>query len=179
MRQTARSWQSHRRSGAAVVEVALLMTVFLLFLFGTFEYCRYLLMLHVATNAARDGARFASVNVNNPAFTGTAITTTPYSTGQPAYTVPDITNRVRSRMGGIDTMIENFQVHVFPCNSSLLYDDPPQFVPRTGSRGWNDAQFGERIAVRIRGTYRPVVPNLLMLPTQLPINLTVVMGSEG
>lgn len=179
MRFPSRSAKSPRRSGAAIVEVALLMTVFLLFLFGTFEYCRYLLFLHIATNAARDGVRFAAVNVTNADFMGTTVTASPFSSLRPAFTVPQITTRVQSRMGGLDSMVDNFQVFVFPCDSIALYGDPPAFEPRPGSTGWNNAQFGERIAVRISGTYRTIVPNLLMLPAEIPINLTVVMGSEG
>ena len=72
-----------RRGGATAVEVAVLLIPFFLFLFGTFEYCRYLLVLHTATNAAREGARYASVNVTNPAVTGTQDASAPYSGAAP------------------------------------------------------------------------------------------------
>src|SRR5689334_17002312 len=62
----ARFRRSHRRRGVTVVEGALVLSVFLLLLFGMFEYCRFLLVLHVTNNAAREGARYAVVNVDKP-----------------------------------------------------------------------------------------------------------------
>src|SRR5687768_11098849 len=55
--------KTRARRGATLVEVALTLGLFCLFMFGVFEYGRYLLVLQIATNAARDGARYASVNV--------------------------------------------------------------------------------------------------------------------
>ena len=55
------------RRGAAIVESTLVLSVFLMLLFGMFEYCRFLLVLHVTNNAARDGVRYAAVNVTKPA----------------------------------------------------------------------------------------------------------------
>ena len=49
-----------------LVESALVLGIFLVLLFGIFEYCRFLLVLHVTTNASRDGARYASVNWDKP-----------------------------------------------------------------------------------------------------------------
>lgn len=44
---------------------------------------------------------------------------------------------------------------------------------------WNQAVFTERIAVTIRGNYKPVTPFLLLLPDSFKIEITAVMGSEG
>lgn len=55
-----------RRRGVTIVESALVLSIFLMLLFGIFEYCRFLMVLHVTHNAARDGARYAAVNVNCP-----------------------------------------------------------------------------------------------------------------
>ena len=55
-----------RRPAAALVEAAFVITLFLMFVFGIFEYARYLMFLHVSTNAIRDAARYASVNVDKP-----------------------------------------------------------------------------------------------------------------
>ncbi|MCZ2343206.1 MAG: pilus assembly protein [Bacteroidales bacterium] len=170
---------SRIRRGAAIVEVAVLLTPFFLFLFGIFEYSRYIMVLHTATNAARDGARLASVKVTDSTVTGTTVTSSPYSSGAPAYNVATITNHVLARMGGINSQITGFTVRVFPCNTTTLYDDPPTFTPKPGSTAWNNAGFGERIAVRITGTYHPIVPSFLMLQTNIPIDITVTMGSEG
>ena len=155
------------------------MIPFFLFLFGTFEYCRYLLVLHTATNAAREGARYASVNVTNPDVTGTPVTAAPYSAAAPAFAVPAIVDRVTGRMAGVENQIAGYAVRVFPCDSAQLYADPPGFAPRAGATAWNNASFGERIAVRITGIYEPLLPNFLMMGSQIPIDLTVTMGSEG
>ena len=61
------------RSGATLVETALVLSLLLLFLFGIFEYARYLLVHQLLANAARDGVRYASVNVDKSnAFVTTA-----------------------------------------------------------------------------------------------------------
>lgn len=94
------------RRGATTVEFALVCSVFFLFLFGVFEYCRYLVLLQGVSNAARDAARFASVNVNNLSsgpqpsidFRGTQITdfgypaqgVAGYPSTQPVFTVPAV-----------------------------------------------------------------------------------------
>ena len=46
--------RTHRR-GMTIVETTLALGLFLLLLFGLFEYCRFLMVLHVTNNAARDG----------------------------------------------------------------------------------------------------------------------------
>src|SRR5688500_13708838 len=101
------------RRGVTLVEVALLLTIFLLFLFGVFEYARYLLVLHTTTNAARDGARHAAVRSNSPeAAVYTTITTSPYSASRPGFSVPFVTTYVTERMGGVQGMVEGFTVRV-------------------------------------------------------------------
>jgi hypothetical protein len=71
---------------------------------------------------------------------------------------------------------------------------PPQAVPKSLSATtpadpfndtdpnnppWNAATFSERIAVTVRGTYKPITPVLLLMPSDIPINVTAVTGSEG
>src|SRR5260370_22959096 len=51
----------HRRRGATVVEMAFVLSIALLLLFGILEYARFVFFMHVAQNAAREGARFAVV----------------------------------------------------------------------------------------------------------------------
>src|SRR5690242_13859677 len=84
------------RRGITVVECTLVLSVFLLLLFGIFEYCRFLLVLHVTNNATRDGARYASVLVS--------------STATAATTQTQIINFTTSRMGHVQKNIEGFQV---------------------------------------------------------------------
>lgn len=161
------------RCGALTVEVALVMGIFLMFLFGVFEYCRYLLMTHVAYNAVRDGARYAVVNVDKPSD----FPTVDYNDGSVTYL--SIGNYVDSRMGGVKTMISSYAISVFPCDSAQLSASPPVVAPKPSFTSWNEAQFGERIAVRVTGTYTPALPSLLLMGTSIPLNITVTMGSEG
>ena len=52
-----RAFKSQR--GTTTVEAAIILPVFLMFLFGIFEAGRFLNVRQVMTNAAREGARFA------------------------------------------------------------------------------------------------------------------------
>ncbi len=158
-----------RRAGSATVEAAIVMSVFLLFLFGIFEYCRYLMMIEVTTNAARDGARYAVVNVDK----GSTFDVTDYSAS-----VPSITKYVNNKMAGVNAMIDSYTVTVFACDSDKLALTPPQAVAKSGST-WNQAQFGERIAVKITGNYRTILPSFLLMDAVFPVNVAVTMGSEG
>ena len=56
--------RANRRRGMTLVESTLVLMVFLMLLFGIFEYCRFLMVLHITNNAARDGARYAVVNLD-------------------------------------------------------------------------------------------------------------------
>jgi len=55
----AKRKRSTPRRGAATVETALVLPICLLFLFGILEYGRYIMVLQVTTNAAREGAHYA------------------------------------------------------------------------------------------------------------------------
>ncbi len=57
-----RKQYSDRRSGAVAVETALILSMTILILFGTFEYGRLLMDWNVLNNAAREGCRYALVN---------------------------------------------------------------------------------------------------------------------
>lgn len=187
-----------RRRGSTLVETALVIGIFLLFLFGIFEYCRYLMVLHVANNAARDGARYASVNVNCPSDQIAA-----KKTAIEAYTT--------ARMAGLQKNVIGYQVAVYSCDQSGFASTPPKVVPLSEKdvagnpkstsidpfkaystsgnpiANWNQAAFTERVAVTIKGTYRPIAPlsidigrlKLSIIPDNIPVNVTAVMGSEG
>ncbi len=181
-----------RRRGSTLVESALVIAVFLLVLFGIFEYCRFLMVLHVANNAARDAARYAAVNVS-------------VSSSAVAAKKAAIETYATDRMGGIDRNIQGYQVAVYSCDSSGFASSPPKVVAKSNPAGttvdpfkayssgsnpladWNAATFTERVAVTIKGTYRPIAPlsidigrlKLSIIPDNIPINVTAVMGSEG
>lgn len=183
---------SNRRRGSTLVESALVIAVFLLVLFGIFEYCRFLMVLHVTNNAARDAARYASVNVNCPP-------------DQVAAKRTEIVNYAFSRMGGLEKNLQGCQVAVYACDSSGFATNPPKVVAKSNPTGktvdpfkaynsssnpladWNSAAFTDRVAVQVKGTYRPIAPlsidigrlKLSIIPDNIPVNVTAVMGSEG
>lgn len=194
-----------RRRGMTIVEATLVMSVFLMLLFGLFEYCRFLLVLHITNNAARDGARYAVVNLDKPDnFSVTDFTASK----------PSIANYTTARMGGVWKQINNvdathspngYQVAVYACDQTGLSLGTPVIRPRAASGvapypdpffgttqntdpflagapnavPWRQAAFTERVAVTIRGTYRPFTPAFLFMPSSIPVRITAVMGSEG
>jgi Flp pilus assembly protein TadG len=203
---TART--ARRRGGATVAETALLMSLFLMILFGLFEYARYLFALHVATNACRDAARYASVNVDKR----TDFDYRDQTVG--TRTFPSVWKYTTQRMGGADRMIRNMRVSAFPCDSDALFGTAPSYAPvvtpklppvtvpvtnpyqaptildyQNGTAlspanrvFWNSAAFTERIAVRITGTYEPVLPSFLFMSALAGTDqfvITMLGGSEG
>jgi hypothetical protein len=72
-------------------------------------------------------------------------------------------------------------IEVFPCDQSQLDLPVPVVAPKGGSIGatqWNQASFTERICVRLRGTYRMLVPQFLFTNT-INVNVAAVSASEG
>ena len=64
-RRNRRTNQLRRRSGQALVEFALVLPIFLLLLFGTIDFGRYVYYVQILNNAAREGARYAIVHGGN------------------------------------------------------------------------------------------------------------------
>jgi hypothetical protein len=163
-----------------VVETALVLGVFMVLLFGLFEYCRFLFVLHLTDNAARDGARYAAVRVNCPA-------------DQVVPTRAAVVQYTTDRMGGAQKQIAGFDVAVYPCdpvglaqtppvirskpNGSGAYPDP--FNRAAGDPAWNAVSFPDRVAVTIKGQYKPITPVLLLMPDAIDVYVTAVVGSEG
>lgn len=162
-----------RRGGSTIAESALVLAMFLLFMFGIFEYGRFVFLTQVATNAARAGARYATVNVDKPAT---------FDVTDVSASVPSIKNYVKLQMGGADTMIQGFDVSTFPCNNALLYQDPPVVQAQASYTAWNAASFTQRIGVKIIGNYQPILPVFVFAftsTTVIPLNITACSGSEG
>lgn len=158
-----------RRRAATIVEAAVVLAVVMLLLFGVLEYARYLSVLHVADNAAREGARYAVVNTTDNA------------------TQSQVISVVTSRMAGMDSAIQNYKVNVFTVDMSKIYNTSTNqyLYPTSGpnatqlsNSNWNDAQYGQLIAVQITGTYNPILPSFLQLGS-LPVNVICVMNSEA
>ena len=169
-----------RRRGMTIVESALVLSIFLMLLFGIFEYCRFIMVLHVTHNAARDGARYAAVNVNCPS-------------DQIAIRQAAIVQYTKDRMEGVKNNLTGLDVAVYPCDSAGLALSPPVLRSKSTTGGapypdpfsasaytlWNNAAFTERIAVTVKGQYQPLLPNLMFMSTTVPIYITAVTVSEG
>jgi Flp pilus assembly protein TadG len=190
MRRMTRRRRRRLRSGATLVETALVLSVLLLFLFAIFEYGRYLLVNQMLANAARDGARYAATNVDkSSAFVTTA------ESGRIS-----IKDYVIQECKGADKWVDAFTVDVFPCDDSDTtgaYANPPQIKPKSGwpsTVQWNNASFTDRLAVRITCVYRPVLP-VVWVPqagqsgfkigfygsnsNAVPLTIVAATGSEG
>jgi hypothetical protein len=180
------------RRGGTIVESVLVLSVFLLLLFGMFEYCRFLLVLHVTNNAARDGARYAAVNVDKPDnFPNVNYT------DNAGKVYPSIKEFTRRRMGGAEKQVVGFRVAVYAVDQTGLDLNPPVVRPKTKSTAipaaypnmfatndplavpWNNVPFPERLAVTIDGTYKPLLPTFLLMPATIKINVTSLTSGEG
>jgi Flp pilus assembly protein TadG len=185
--------QRGARRGSAIVETALVLSVFCLMLFGIFEYCRYLFVLHLVENSAREGARYASVNLDKPATFGA----TDYTDGT-GKLYRSVQNYTKDRAKGIQkqfpaTGAGRLQVAVFPVDATGLqlatpiirpkskngstFPDP--FVPDSNTVDWNTASFPDRIAVSIKGTYKTLLPSFIGLPKTIDIKVTAMTSSES
>lgn len=169
---------ARRRRGATTVEFAMVAILLFLLLFGIFEYGRFLFVYHVTTNAARDAARFAVVRTGGGTMPGEAGT----------ITTADVVEVWRSGlfngktygtgMAGAENQITGYTVDVYTVPDADLYATPPNLDP-AGKPSWTEAQFHQQIAVRVSGTYRPVVPNLIGLNKDVPFVVVVLVGSEA
>jgi len=177
---------NRKRSGATTVEFAMVAILLFTMLFGILEYARFLFMYHLATNAARDGARFACVHTNGGTMGADAERGVP---AEPAIiTADDVKELVRTGMFnnarygtgmvGMEGQIEGYTCDVYSVTNTQLTATPPDLDP-SGKPAWNAAGFQDKIAVRVSGTYRPVVPNLIGLSSTIPFTVTVLMSSEA
>ncbi len=159
--------QQPQRRGASTVEMAFVLGIAMLFLFGILEYGRYLMVLHTTNNAAREGVRYAVAHTGDGTTQGQVI------------------GVVNAKMAGVDAQIQGYTVNVFSADPTLIYNSstataiyPPTIQALNGS-SWNSATFGSPIVVQITGTYRPILPSFLLMGNTLPISVTAMMNSEA
>ncbi len=147
-------------------------------LFGIFEYGRLLYVMHMASNSARDTARFAVVSTAGGAMPGEPTTITTANLNQIFLTGQLGTLTVGSGMSGMDQNIQGLTVNIFAVDPVGLNQVPQVIQPMLNS-SWSDASFGQPIAVQVTGTYSPVLPSLLFMSQSVPIQITVMCGSEA
>src|SRR5262245_21699770 len=70
------------RSGATLVETAVVVSIALIFMFAIFEYGRYVMFRQIVENAAREGVRQAVVNTSSQTTTDIEATVTRFLAGQ-------------------------------------------------------------------------------------------------
>jgi Flp pilus assembly protein TadG len=145
-----------KRRGVAAVQAALVLPVVVLFLFGIFEYGRYLMFLQVFTNAAREGAHYALAHTDPITIAGT-------TSGNAN---SDVTNAVNKALAGQQLTNQNVQIYASDSLGNNL-----------GT--WTSGQAGQSVCVRITGNYPVIVPNLLHLASSIPVVAQAVMRSEG
>ena len=125
-----------KRRGTSLVELAVGAVIFTMMMFGILEYCLIVYSTVVVENAAREGARYAVVNVSD------------------ATMVADTQAYVKTLMGGLDT-----KEAPYACNVYMADTSGTQTGVATG------AKFGQYICVDVSVTYVPVTPGLLYLKT--------------
>lgn len=174
--------KQQRRGGATTVEFAVVSIVVFMFLFGIFEYGRFLFVYHVTNNAARDAARFAVVRTGGgtvaPDGTPEPATITTANVQSVATTGMFNGQRYGTGMIGMENSLVGYQVQVYAVPNSDLYSVPANLDP-DGKPAWTEAAFHQKIAVRISGTYQPIVPDLLGLASDIPIVVISLAGSEA
>lgn len=141
------------RRAAALVEFAFIAVVLVLILFGILEYGRFLFMMQVATNAAREGARYAVVHTGD----GT--------------TKQQVIDEVTNRMAGRKKELEGFDVKVLNVN--------PDTGVEVANSSWDQTTFGNSIEIQITGVYHPMLPTFLKTATGIPVKVTAMMSSEA
>lgn len=117
---TLRKTTRPNRRGALTVEMAAVVSVFVLFLFSVFEYGRFVMVQQVLVNAVREGCRYAMVHC------------------QDATVQTDVQNVVKQRMAGLDAQLSSFTVTAYPTNNqsaalNTTRPDDPITVNATGT----------------------------------------------
>jgi Flp pilus assembly protein TadG len=78
-----RSHLARRRRGTTIVEFAFVLSACVMFMLGTFEYGRFIMIRQLMTNAAREGARKASTGVSTLQTSDIQATVTAFLASQP------------------------------------------------------------------------------------------------
>ncbi|MEX2114271.1 MAG: TadE/TadG family type IV pilus assembly protein [Pirellulales bacterium] len=151
-RRSANRW----RRGGAAVETALVLPLVLMFLFGILEYGRYVMMLQVLTNAAREGARYAQIHTQPVTVGGT-------TSGNASSDVYAVINKALAGQ-----QLSGQTVSIYASNST-----------GTSLGSWNNAQTGQSVCVEITGNYPVVISNFIKLPLTIPVTARAVMRSES
>jgi hypothetical protein len=139
-----------KRHGATMVEMAAVLSVFILLLFGIIEYCRMVWCQQVMINAAREGSRYAVVHTPDTDV------------------VSDTEDRTKAAMAGTENSMTNVDVLVYKANAQGVDIGSP-----------SDAEFGVPIVVEVQCDYKPLLPSLLMLDNTIRLKVKSNMSCEA
>jgi Flp pilus assembly protein TadG len=153
---TQRRACQRRRRGVSAVEAALVLPVVIIFLFGILEYGRYLMMLQVLTNAAREGAHYALVHTQPVTIAGVTY----------GNATSDVTNTINQALGGQTLVGQNVQIYASDSVGNNI-------------GAWTSTQVGQSVCVRITGNYHVIMGGMLFLPNTIPVVAQCVMRSES
>jgi Flp pilus assembly protein TadG len=150
-----------------------ILPVALLFLLGIYEYGRFVMMRQLLATATREGARFAVVHTRDK-------------------TTSDVQDVVDQRLGGQGVQLQGYakstSIQVFvvdPATGNPI--DTNGNVTTVNNAPFNNAGFGQAIAVQITGSYQPVLPflvdfqgnTLTIMGNTVPMQATCIMYSEA
>src|SRR4051812_15012977 len=117
------------RRGSTLVQTAITLPMLLLLLFGILEYCRYVMLLQVLNNAAREGCRYAVMHTNPVVLNGVT-----YGNAN-----SDVTNLVSNCLAG--QALASQSVSVYGSDA----------VGVNSGTSWQNTKSGQWITVKITG----------------------------
>ena len=148
----------HAAAAPATVEAALVLPVVITFLFGILEYGRYVMMLQMLTNAAREGARYAVTHTNPITIAGV-----------------DLRQRHERRD---ERRQQGAGRHSSSAARTSRFTRRISLGNNLGT--WTNTQVGQSICVRITGNYPVILGKMLFLPsTRFRSSRSAVMRSES
>jgi hypothetical protein len=150
------------RRGASVVEAAMVLPIVLLFLMGILEYGRYMMMMQVLTNAAREGAHYALTH------------TEPVTLNVPSVGIAGTYGNATS---DVQAIVNKFSAGQQLTGQTIQVYESDVAGNSTGA--WTSAASGESICVKISGTYHFMIPAMLSLPASKVVTAQAIMRSEG
>ena len=151
-----------------MIELAFMLPIVLLVLFGLLEYGRYVMMRNQVENAVREAARIAAARTNDK-------------------TTAEIVAIVNNYMANYNVQLISPVVNVYKCDPStrtpLDASDVTTTIPLAP---FNNAKFGQGICVSVQGTFRTIFGGVVLnsnlsarVGASFPVNVYSVMYSEG
>ena len=131
------------RRGAAMVEMAMILPVFLMLFFAIIEFSLYLMALHTTNVAAMAAVRLAAVSTDEASVTDTTLRNKAYNT------MGGIRNRLAAPAPGPMT----------PASPTITLWCVPRFSQGvTTNQPWKNAGWGDSIFVSISARYQFITP---------------------